>query len=69
MEPTPTTVKVSIFPDTVICTGLVTPIPLVNPFCDVVTPEIRAPPTTWSFDVARVVPMPTLPLNSLGPFT
>ena len=44
MEPTPATVKVSILPDTVICTGLVTPIPLVNPFCDVVIPVALRPP-------------------------
>jgi hypothetical protein len=39
VDPTPTTVNVKILPDTVIFTGLVTPIPLVNPFWDVVTPE------------------------------
>jgi hypothetical protein len=32
VEPTPVTVNVKMFPDTVILTGLVTPIPLVNPF-------------------------------------
>ena len=65
MDPTPVTVNVNIFPDTIICTGLVTPIPLVNPFWDVVTPVIRASPTTWSFDVGVVVPMPILFVNQL----
>jgi hypothetical protein len=39
VEPTPTTVKKSLFPVTVILTGFVIPIPLVKPPIDVVTPE------------------------------
>ena len=59
----------NIFPDTVILTGFVIPIPLVNPFCDVVTPVTNTSPITVSFDVGVVVPIPTLPLNSLLPYT
>ena len=64
MDPTPTTVKVSMLPDTVICTGLVTPIPLVNPFCDVVTPE------TLSCLENNVVPVTVvIPANVETPVT